>query len=202
MVERVEAQWWSVPQAIVWIVTRDVTQVADAADVRFLPEIWRLPLPRFFSIGDQPPIAAHRASDVFLSAIWQRTVEVFGCRCGEGNPERVFLGDMIGPILKDDAGGIRIVEDFGNRWPLQYWSDLATHPNECMRRWPDGRAAPPTRGNKPAEDDKVIAAVGPGKSFRAAAADFVDEIPGHGTAENRKKRVAAKARKVWKSMRK
>ena len=154
------SRWWSVPQAIVWIVTGDAVQVADATDVQFLPGIWRLSLPRFFSIGDEPPISTARAPDVLLSAIWRGTVEVFGRYGGEGNPRRVSLGNMIGVKWKDQDGGICIVEDFGSG-PADFWSDLAMRPTECMRRWPapadqvqrdDTPKHPPRRrGRKPAQ---------------------------------------------------
>src|ERR1700730_8830643 len=106
MVERVEAQWWSIPQASVWIVSHDEAAATDAANIRFLSEIERLPLPHFFSIGDEPPIAGHRAPDVLLSAIRRGTVEVVGRVCGKGKSVRVSLNGAIEPCLKYHDGGL------------------------------------------------------------------------------------------------
>jgi hypothetical protein len=197
-------QWWSIPQAIVWIVSHDVAAATDAVSIRFLSEIERLPLPHFFSIGDEPPIASRRAPDLLLSAIRRGTVEVVGRVCGKGKSVRVSLYGMIEPCLKHHDGGLCIVDDSGG-WPIHYWSELAMRPNECMRQWPDGRPALPTRGNKPADDDKAIAKVIAAvratkgeKSPYAAAMDIIDEISGGGSQDSRARRVADKARRAMR----
>jgi hypothetical protein len=147
MVERAEAQWWSIPQAIVWIVSRDVAAATDADRIRFLPEIERLPLPHSFSIGDEPPIGAHHAPDVLLSAIRRGTVEVVGRVCGKGEIVRVSLNGAIEPCLKHHDGGLCIVDDSGG-FPIHYWSELAMRPDECMRRWPGAPRAARRQGSR------------------------------------------------------
>jgi hypothetical protein len=143
MSKRVEASqegdWWSAPQAIVWIVTRDETEVAAAAGIRFLPGIERLTLRlRPHAGGDEPPIRSSRAAQAkFLSAIPRRTVEVLGCYSGEGRSMPVSPAGMIEPCLQDRDGGICIVDGVGGHWQIEhYWSDLAIRSGECMRRWP------------------------------------------------------------------
>jgi hypothetical protein len=128
-------QWWSVPQAIVWIVTHDDSEVAAAVGIRFPSEIERLTL-RPFSGGDEPPIPSpRRAEGEFLSAIQRGTVEVRGRDCGEGKSVRVVLSHMAEPRLRYHDGGICIIDDFGAR-SHHYWSELAIRPGECMKRWP------------------------------------------------------------------
>jgi hypothetical protein len=85
VVERVEARWWSIPQAIVWIVSHDVAATVAAADIRFPSEIERL-LPPFFSIGDEPPIPGRRAPDVLLTGIRRGLVEASVATVEKGKP--------------------------------------------------------------------------------------------------------------------
>jgi hypothetical protein len=198
-----EGDWWSAPQAIVWIVTRDETEVAAAAGIRFLPEIERLTL-RPYAGGDEPPIRSPRVAQArFISAIRHRTVEVSGCDSGQGRSVRVSLAGMIEPCLKHHDGGICVVDDVGGRWPIEYWSDLAIRSGECMRRWP---VETMPRDNKQIADDvlisRVLAAVSKGKSLRAATLAIpANDIPGHGTDDSKRRRLAAKASKADKARR-
>jgi hypothetical protein len=199
-VEAPQGRWWSIPKAIVWIVTRDETQVADAAGIRFLSEIKHLTL-RPFAEGGEPPISPGRAQDEFLSAVRRATVEIFGRECGEGKPVRVFLGGMMmEPELADKDGGICIVDGVGG-WPIYYWSELSIRSGECMRRWPV-EAAP--HDNKQIADGalipRVLALVSQGNSYRAATlAISDDDLPGRGNLDSRRRRLAAKARETNKS---
>jgi hypothetical protein len=131
-------RWWSIPQAIVWIVSRSET---DADSARHLSFLANLPPLRLIpsSPDDEPPISLSIAPEQFLQAARAGQIAVFGWERGKGKPVRVPLGELGDPKLDTREDGIAIMD---RSWPAIYWSNLAIHADECMRRWPAPKLAP------------------------------------------------------------
>jgi hypothetical protein len=136
-------KWWSVPQAIAWIVSLDEWEVAR---VRGIDLFEQLPcLPTCQSTG-RPPISQTEAPLEFLKAWREGHLEILGT--GKGGQETIprppaHRGAGFIEIYKRGLSlrmesiasieGDRIVRD------SPYWSRLWVRPEQCKARWP----APP-----------------------------------------------------------
>jgi hypothetical protein len=75
-------RWWSIAQAIVWIVSRDELAADDAAGIRFESELPPLKLiPRAPPDGG-PPIPLEEAPDELRRAVQRGDISVYGERRG------------------------------------------------------------------------------------------------------------------------
>jgi hypothetical protein len=150
--------WWSVPQAIVWIVSRSDEKVAitKKLHIRFLSQIPPLRL-NPVSFGADPPIPLTVADNRFMRAARTGHITVKGCAKGRGDHVPVPVGHLIGPLLLPGAGGLRIVED-GNSWPKHYWTDLYVRAGECMKHWPARPSLSTKRGagRKPDQRESMV----------------------------------------------
>src|SRR5260221_12593285 len=63
MTEDAPSPWWSIPQAVVWIVTRSDAQVLRASKVRMLADVTRMAGLRPTSSPKEPPVSAEAARD-------------------------------------------------------------------------------------------------------------------------------------------
>jgi len=152
--------WWSIPQAIVWIVTRSETQVLRADVVRTVAGLGRMTGIRRASGLDEPPVSLSAAPDELLQAWQARRIALFG-RKWSREPSRSILGRS-GLRLRDYRGEVCLGDRtlYFDRRP--FWSNLSVRADHCKRCWPE----PPPR-TQPASgplasaggpsDDKVLA---------------------------------------------
>jgi hypothetical protein len=132
MVESIKAgPWWSVPQAIVWIVSRSAAAAGDAEGIKFLSGLSQLELIAKSPPDGDPPITLWYAPDALLQAAIRGELAITGLDCGTGKQGRVRMVDLKGPRWKPYAGGEAIVDNEGSAW-----AELWVRADECMKRWP------------------------------------------------------------------
>ena len=125
-------RWWSVPQALAWIVTRDESRVERASSLRSIASLQRASGLPPVSTGDGPPISLAAAPAELLRAARRRRVTVMG-RLGQDEATPV-------PIRQDtrlwDHGGRPCLGDETMRRAGGLWSELWIRADECKACWP------------------------------------------------------------------
>jgi hypothetical protein len=128
--------WWSIPQAIIWIVTRSESQVLRAADgVRTVAGLARMTGMRRASGLDEPPVSLSAAPDELLQAWQARHLALFGRKWGK-EPSRLILGPR-GLGLRDYREEVCLGDRtlYFDRHP--FWSNLSVRADDCKRCWPE-----------------------------------------------------------------
>ena len=126
--------WWSVPQALVWIVTRSESQVLRAASLRTTASVLRLTGIKSVSVPEEPPVTLAAAPDELTQAWQARRIALYGREWSKG-PSRSIRGrsDL---CLRDHQGEIC----FGGRTlyfdTRRFWSNLSVRADDCRRCWP------------------------------------------------------------------
>jgi hypothetical protein len=128
-------QWWFVPQAIVWIVTRNEDEAASTPDMASLDELQPLSPNQFLKT---PPISKVDAPRELLRAWHEGTVIIFGAKNGQGEPIAVPT-----PKYKFEAGfvtrharlwlEVRIEVGAGL---VEFWTSLSVRTAHCQATWP------------------------------------------------------------------
>jgi hypothetical protein len=129
--------WWTVPQAIAWIVGRSELSVERVAGVRTLYTTQqRLLGVQPASRGDQPPISLDRAPLVLIQAARSGRLTIKGCLTGTAELKPAPVGSLSAPRLCDRDGDSCLEDNspFANR--SSYWKDLWVYAEECMNQWP------------------------------------------------------------------
>jgi hypothetical protein len=81
------AKWWTVVQAITWIVWRRLLLVERAAGIRTIAALQRLQELRPVAVGDDPPISPAEAPAELVRAARDGRVAIHGRRGGSGKRE-------------------------------------------------------------------------------------------------------------------
>src|SRR5882724_11203376 len=76
--------WWSIPQAVVWIVTRSDAQVLRAGKAHILADVARMAGLRPKSSPKEPPVSATAARDELQRAWQSRRIAISGRERGTG----------------------------------------------------------------------------------------------------------------------
>jgi hypothetical protein len=133
-------QWWSIVQAVAWVVERSERAVERAIKV---PLLRSLPLmtPRLVptSAGDLPPVSLAAAPDELLRAARARRITIQGRLRGVGELERVLV--QLDDRLRDHKGAPCIGGADVYRGG-RFWSDFSIRSDECMGQWPSPGRAP------------------------------------------------------------
>ncbi len=163
--------WWSVPQALVWIVTRSESQVLRAAGLRTIIAVLRLAGLRSLSNPEEPPVALSVAPDELTRAWQTRRIALYGRGWGKGPSRSIGSRDHLS--LRDHQSEVCLGDRtlyFGMR---PFWSGLSVRADDCRRRWPspDQQTPRTSRRSKPAyhpSDREVLALIDQKrKEFRA-----------------------------------
>jgi hypothetical protein len=133
-------QWWSIVQAIAWVVERSERAVERAIKV---PLLRSLPLmtPRLVptSAGNLPPVSLAAAPDELLRAARARRITIQGRLRGVGELERVLV--QLDDRLHDHKGAPCIGGADVYRGG-RFWSDFSIRSDECIGQWPPPVQAP------------------------------------------------------------
>lgn len=152
--------WWSVPQALVWIVTRSELQVLRVARLRTIASLRRLTGIRSLSVPEEAPVTLAAAPDELAQAWQARRIALYGRKGGKG-PSRSIPG-LRDLCLRDHNGEVCLGDRtlyFGTR---PFWSSLSARAEDCRRRWPspDHQTPRPSRRSTAAghpSDREVLA---------------------------------------------
>ena len=154
-------QWWSVVQAVAWIIWRSLRLVERASGMHTFAALRGLRELRPASAGDGPPISLAAAPGELIRAAEDGPVGIYGRQRGSGRPERVAMrGHLQKPWLADGGNEVRLVNEPMVRTG-QYWADLWVRSDECMNRWPADRGKPsggllaPSPGLSRETDDQI-----------------------------------------------
>lgn len=178
--EASQPTWWSVVQAIVWMVGRNEDLVQSAARINLLESIDDL-RPRLTpkTFNDTPPISLAAAGPELLKAAQAKEITIRGRWGSEGELEPVII--HMNDRVQDHRDGVCIGRAnvyLGG----QYWSDLWIRSDDCRRQWPGP-------GNTSAARSVEVAAtassVAPSERVAAQTATF-----------GRKKRTGVKPSKL------
>jgi hypothetical protein len=134
-------EWWSVVQAVTWIVGRSLPLVKRASGIRTFAALQGLQELRPVSVGDDPPISLAAARVELNHAARDGRVDISGLHRGSGKRESVAMwGHLQTPWLADYGNEVRLSNEQMIRTGL-YWVDLCVRSDECMNRWPAAPAA-------------------------------------------------------------
>lgn len=165
------SQWWSVPQALVWIVTRSELQVLRAASVRSLASLSRMKGVRSLSGPEEPPVTLAAAPDELLRAWQARSIALYGRERGKGTSRSIPRRG--GGCLRDHRGEVRLGDKALYFDTRPSWSNLAVRADDCRRCWPlpvdpTPRASRRLTAAHPPSDGEVLALIEERrKAFRA-----------------------------------
>ena len=127
--------WWSIPQAIVWIVTRSESQVLRADGVRTAAGLRRMTGMRRASGLEEPPVSLAAAPDELLQAWQARRIALFGRKWGK-EPSRLIVGRS-GFRLRDHRGEVCVGDRTLYFDKRPFWSSLSVRADHCKRCWPE-----------------------------------------------------------------
>jgi hypothetical protein len=126
--------WWSVPQAIVWIVTRSETQPLRADGVRTLAGVKRMKGIRPESGRDEPPVSLAAAPNELLHAWRARRIRLVGRKWGKEPSRSIAARSDL--RLREYRGetclGYKTLYFDTN----PFWSNLSVRADDCKRCWP------------------------------------------------------------------
>ena len=143
--------WWTMVQAVVWIITRSMRLVERASGIRTFAALQKLQELRPVPVGDDPPISLAAAIAELNRAAKEGSVGISGWRRGSGKRESVAMRwplqtpevRLQTPWLADSRNEVRLSNEPMARTG-DYWADLWVLPDECMNRWPADPAADTT----------------------------------------------------------
>jgi hypothetical protein len=127
--------WRSIPQAIIWIVTRSESRVLRADGVRSVAGLGRTTGIRRASGLDEPPASLSAAPDELLQAWQARRIALFGRKWGK-QPSRLILGPS-GLRLRDYRGEVCLGDSTLYVDTRPFWSNLSVRADDCKRCWPE-----------------------------------------------------------------
>jgi hypothetical protein len=146
-------RWWSIPQTIIWIFSRNRTSVERATNLTTIASVkqldWLLP----FKSGDSPPLSLGAAQTELLREAVAEKISIFGEKWHgyvAGGMELVPVHALPNPNLIDFNGlhestpciiEARQLEPGRRAWTAR-WVGI----DECMRLWPS--PAPPVNSTE------------------------------------------------------
>lgn len=126
--------WWSVPQAIVWIVTRSESQLLRADGVRTLAGVKRMKGIKPASGVNEPPVSLAAAPNELLHAWRARRIRLVGRKWGKESSRSIAARSDL--RLRDYRGEVCL----GNKTLYfdanPFWSNLSVRADDCKRCWP------------------------------------------------------------------
>lgn len=126
------SQWWSIPQAIVWVVTRDESATAEAAAERpYLASLLRPPRLRPVAVGNLPPFTIEQARNDVVRHACSGRLHIRGRERGQSSPGLVPCPQLASPKLSDRDGSVTIEDLIGH----DFWSDLWVQASDCRSLW-------------------------------------------------------------------
>jgi len=150
--------WWSIPQAIVWIVTRSDAQVLRAGKASRLADVARMALRPKLS-AKAPPISSRASVDELQKAWRARRITISGRAGGRGPSGSVPVGADL--RIQDHRGEVCIGDASLYRGASRFWSDLWVRADDCKHCW---SASP--------EEGETSPALTPSAGFPSDAAVF------------------------------
>jgi hypothetical protein len=125
--------WWSIPQALVWIVTRSESQVSRVANLPTIASLRRLTGIRSLSVPEEAPMTLAAAPDELAQAWRTRRIALYGREWGKG-PSRSIpaRGDL---WLRDHNGEVCLGDRSLYFDTRRFWSKLSVRADDCKRRW-------------------------------------------------------------------
>lgn len=154
--------WWSVPQALVWIVTRSESQVLRAASLGSIASLSRIAGIKLLSGAEKPPVALAAAPDELLRAWQARRIFLYGRERGKGTSRSIPLrGDL---CLRDHRGEVSLGDRTLYFDTRPFWSNLMVRADGCRRCWPlpvdeTPRASRRLPAARPPSDGEVLALI-------------------------------------------
>ena len=131
--------WWSVPQALVWIVTRSEARTLQAGGLRTVAGFLRMARLRPATSPDESPVMSAAAIDELMRAWQARRVAIFG-RAGGKGPARSIAGRKdLG--LRDYRGEVCLGEKSLYIDTRPFWTNLSAQADDCNRQWPAPKPA-------------------------------------------------------------
>jgi hypothetical protein len=126
--------WWSLPQALVWIVTRSESQVLRAASLRTIASLRRMTGIKPLSVHGEPPVILAVAPDELLRAWQARRITLYGRERGKGTSRSIpRRGDR---CLRDHRGEVCLGDTTLYFDTRPFWSNLSVRADDCRRCWP------------------------------------------------------------------
>jgi hypothetical protein len=142
--------WWSIPQTIVWIFSRNETEAAaNHPTVASLQQLLPGLIP--FATEDKPPLSLNDACAELMRAAKAREIDISGERGGVR--ALVPMHELNAPALVEntllpDGNGMYVCVPsiIEKRQALQpdsgrFWVHLWMRADDCMKRWPPRRDA-------------------------------------------------------------
>ena len=128
-----QAPWWSLTQALVWIVTRSESKVLRATNVRTFASVLRMTGVKSLSDSDEPPMAVALAPDELVRAWQARRITLYGRELGKGPSRSIPRGANL--CLRDYRGEICLGDRTLYFDTRPYWSSLAVQASDCKHHW-------------------------------------------------------------------
>ncbi len=136
--------WWSIPQALVWIVMRNESKALQADSVRTIAGLRRIAGIKSVSGPEVPPVTLTAAPGELVRAWQGRRIALYGRASGKGASRSIPGGRDLS--LRDFEGEVCLGEKtlyFGTR---PFWTNLSVRYDDCMRCWPVMPVVPAIQG--------------------------------------------------------
>jgi hypothetical protein len=165
------ASWWTIPQALIWIVTRSESQVLGATAARSLANLAYITGLRPVSDPHEPPVSMVAAPDELQQAWTAGRITIFGREWGRG-PSR-SVSNRSDLRIQDHRAEVCIGDGSLYRGASPFWSNLCVRADDCKRCWPapHEHAVPTSRsltgGSIPSDNDVLAFFEEKRKSLRA-----------------------------------
>jgi hypothetical protein len=126
--------WWSIPQAIVWIVTRNDSQLLSAAGIPTIASVIRMKSVGSSSTSCEPPVSLAAAADELLCAWRAGRIALVGRKWGKAPSRSISARSHI--RFRDHNGEVCLggATLYFNTRP--FWSNLSVRADDCKRCWP------------------------------------------------------------------
>jgi hypothetical protein len=164
--------WWSIPQALVWIVTRSEAQVLRAGGLTTIARVQRMTgLRRSSNQQEPPPVTLADASDELIRAWRTRRITLHGREWAEGPSRSIPARNDV--VLRDHRGQVCLGARTLYFDAHSFWSSLHVRAKDCKRRWPSplertsAGAQPLTAARRPSNSDVLAFIEEQQKSLRA-----------------------------------
>jgi hypothetical protein len=165
------APWWTIPQALVWIVTRSESRALRAAGARSLANFAYITGLGPVSDPHKPPVSAAAAPDELQQAWTAGRITIFGREWGRGPSRSVPSRSDL--RIHDHRAEVCIGDSSLYRGASPFWSNLCVRADDCKRCWPapHEQAASTSRsltgGSIPSDNDVLAFFEEKRKSLRA-----------------------------------
>src|SRR4029453_15695306 len=116
------AAWWTIPQALIWIVTRSESQVLRATGARSLANLAYVTGLRPVSDPRKPPVPVAPAPDEIPEALAAGRITIFGREWGRG-PSR-SVSNCSDLRIQDHRAEVCIGDSSLYRGTSRFWSTL------------------------------------------------------------------------------